>query len=101
MLLLNQSRLLRWSQPRLVRSSLIDSFHTSPNEQQQKGENAPQLHLYSEPNRLGVKAPTHLQSVLSQLEHLQLETSLREGLLPQQLHFIHSCSYPGKYQKAL
>lgn len=39
--------------------------------------------------------PTDLQRFLPQLESLQLESGLGEGLLPQQLHFLHSCSYPG------
>lgn len=39
---------------------------------------------------------TDLQRFLPQLESLQLESGLGEGLLPQQLHFLHSCSYPGE-----
>lgn len=37
-----------------------------------------------------------LESILSQLEHLELQTGFSKGLLPQKLHFLHSGSYPTK-----
>lgn len=39
--------------------------------------------------------PTDLQRFLPQLEPLQLEAGPGEGLLPEQLHFLHGRSYPG------
>lgn len=40
--------------------------------------------------------PTDLQRFLPQLEPLQLEPGLAEGLLPEQLHFLQGRSYPGE-----
>lgn len=37
-----------------------------------------------------------LESILSQLERLELQTGFGKGLLPQKCHLLHSGCYPTK-----